>query len=58
LFAGVVTVSALLFVSLPRFQLQKQPFLERFIVRKAKTGFSDSIKYNEVTDISRTQAWR
>jgi transglutaminase-like putative cysteine protease len=51
LFAGLVTVSALLFFSLPRFQLQNSLFLERFIVRKARTGFSDSIKYNEITDI-------
>ena len=51
LFVGVVGVSALLFVMIPRFQLENSLFLERFIVRKARTGFSDSIKFGDVTEI-------
>lgn len=56
LFAGVVAVSALLFVMIPRFQLENSLFLERFIVRKARTGFSDSIKYGDVTEIQQDNA--
>lgn len=51
LFAGVVGVSALLFLAIPRFQLENSLFLERFMSRKARTGFSDSIKFGDVTDI-------
>ncbi len=51
LFAGVVAVSAVLFLLIPRFQLENGMFLDRFITKKARTGFSDSIKFGEVTDI-------
>ncbi len=51
LFAGVVMVSALLFVSIPRFQIESSLFLERFASKKAKTGFNDSIKFGDVTEI-------
>ncbi|MEO7411990.1 MAG: transglutaminaseTgpA domain-containing protein [Opitutaceae bacterium] len=56
LFVGVVGVSTLLFVLIPRFQLQNSLFLERFIVRKARTGFSDSIKFGDVTEIQQDAA--
>ncbi|MEO6568972.1 MAG: DUF3488 and transglutaminase-like domain-containing protein, partial [Opitutaceae bacterium] len=51
LFVGVVGVSTLLFVLIPRFQLENSLFLERFVVRKARTGFSDTIKFGDVTEI-------
>jgi transglutaminase-like putative cysteine protease len=51
LFVGVVAVSGLLFLAIPRFQLENSLFLERFITRKAKTGFSDSIKFGDITEI-------
>jgi len=51
LFVGVVAVSGLLFLAIPRFQLENSLFLERFITRKAKTGFNDSIKFGDVTEI-------
>jgi transglutaminase-like putative cysteine protease len=44
-------VSGLLFLAIPRFQLENSLFLERFITRKAKTGFSDSIKFGDITEI-------
>lgn len=56
LFAGVVGVSALLFLAIPRFQLENSLFLERFMTRKARTGFSDSIKFGDVTDIQQDDA--
>ncbi len=51
LFAGVVAVSALLFLAIPRFQLENSLFLERFIAKKARSGFNDSIKFGDVTEI-------
>jgi len=51
LFVGVVGVSALLFLAIPRFQLENSMFLDRFISKKARTGFSDSISFGDVTEI-------
>jgi transglutaminase-like putative cysteine protease len=51
LFVGVVAVSALLFLAIPRFQLENSLFLDRYISKKARTGFSDSIKFGDVTEI-------
>jgi protein-glutamine gamma-glutamyltransferase len=51
LFVGVVGISGLLFLAIPRFQLENSLFLERFITRKAKTGFSDSIRFGDITEI-------
>ena len=51
LFLGVVAVSGLLFLAIPRFQLENSLFLERFVTRKARTGFSDSIKFGDITEI-------
>jgi len=51
LFIGVVAVSALLFMAIPRFQLENSFFLDRFITKKSRTGFSDSIRFGDVIDI-------
>jgi protein-glutamine gamma-glutamyltransferase len=51
LFVGVVGVSALLFLVIPRFQLDNGMFLDRFITRKARTGFTDAIRFGDVTQI-------
>ena len=51
LFAGVVAISALLFLAIPRFQMENSLFLERFIAKKARSGFNDSIKFGDVTEI-------
>lgn len=51
LFLGVIAVSGLLFLLIPRFQLDNGMFLDRFITRKARTGFSDTIKVGDVTEI-------
>lgn len=51
LFLGVIATTALLFVSIPRFQLDNGMFLERFITTKARTGFSDTIHFGDVTAI-------
>jgi transglutaminase-like putative cysteine protease len=51
LFAALVAVSALLFLAIPRFQLENSFFLERFITKKARTGFSDTVRFGDVTEI-------
>ena len=51
LFLGVVGVSALLFLAIPRFQLENSLFLERFASKKARTGFNETIRFGDVTEI-------
>jgi transglutaminase-like putative cysteine protease len=51
LFAGVVALSAVLFLAIPRFQLENSLFLDRFITKKSKTGFSDVIRFGDVSEI-------
>jgi len=51
LFAGVVAVTALLFLAIPRFQLENSLFLDRFVTKKARSGFTESIRFGEVTEI-------
>lgn len=51
LFGGVVIVSGLLFLAIPRFELSNSFFLDRLISRQTRTGFSDEIRFGEVTDI-------
>jgi transglutaminase-like putative cysteine protease len=52
LFLGVVVLSGLLFLAIPRFQLENSLFLERFVFKKAMTGFNDSIKFGDITEIT------
>ena len=51
LFAGVVILSGLLFLAIPRFQLESGMFLDRLISKKARSGFSDTIRFGDVTEI-------
>jgi transglutaminase-like putative cysteine protease len=51
LFLGVVAVSALLFVAVPRFQIDSGLFWGRLHTVKSRTGFSDTIHLDDVVDI-------
>jgi protein-glutamine gamma-glutamyltransferase len=51
LFGGVVALSALLFFALPRFDLGNSFFLDNMITKQSKTGFSESVRFGDVTDI-------
>lgn len=51
LFVGVVAVSALLFLAIPRFQIESSMFLDRLISKKSKSGFTDTIRFGDVTEI-------
>jgi len=51
LFAGVVGLSAVLFLALPRFEISNDFFLDRLISKSTRTGFSDTVNFQEVVDI-------
>jgi hypothetical protein len=51
LFAGLVVLSAILFMAIPRFQFDSGLFLDRLMTKKSYTGFSDTLKFDGVTDI-------
>ncbi len=51
LFVGVVMLSGLLFLAIPRFELNNSLFIDRLINRQTRTGFSDEIRFGEVTEI-------
>ena len=53
LFSGVVGLSVVLFMAIPRFELGNSLFLDRMISRKAKSGFSENIQFSDVVDIQR-----
>ncbi|HEY0969231.1 MAG TPA: DUF3488 and transglutaminase-like domain-containing protein [Opitutaceae bacterium] len=55
LFAGVVVLSGLLFLAIPRFELNNSLFIDRLINRQTRTGFSDEIKFGEVTEIQQDE---
>ncbi|HYP17199.1 MAG TPA: DUF3488 and transglutaminase-like domain-containing protein, partial [Opitutus sp.] len=52
LFAGLVGLSVVLFLAIPRFQLEISFFLERFISKKSKSGFNETIRFGDVTEIT------
>ena len=51
LVAAVLGLSAGLFLALPRFQWENSLFLDRYVAKKARSGFSDSIKFGDVSEI-------
>jgi transglutaminase-like putative cysteine protease len=56
LFAAVVAMSGLLFLIIPRFEMASGFFLDRYITRKSRTGFTDTVKFGEVTELSRDES--
>ncbi len=51
LFGGVVGLSAVLFMALPRFEISNDFFLDRLITKSTRTGFSDTVNFQEVVNI-------
>jgi len=51
LFAGLVALSAMLFMAIPRFQIESGLFLDRLMTKKSYTGFTDTLKFDDVTNI-------
>lgn len=53
LFVLVVAFSALLFMVIPRFDVGSGFFLDKYITRKTRTGFSETVKFGEVSELVR-----
>jgi transglutaminase-like putative cysteine protease len=53
LFTAVVVMSGLLFMIIPRFEVASGFFLDRYITRKSRSGFTDTVKFGDVTDLAR-----
>ncbi len=56
LFAMVVVMSAVLFMVIPRFELATGFFLERYITRKSRTGFTETVKFGDVSELIRDES--
>ncbi|PTY03219.1 hypothetical protein DB347_22335 [Opitutaceae bacterium EW11] len=56
LFASLVGVSAGLFLAIPRFQLESSLFLDRWMNRRSVTGFTDTLRFGEVSDIQNDES--
>ncbi|SDS39412.1 DUF3488 and transglutaminase-like domain-containing protein [Opitutus sp. GAS368] len=56
LFAAVVAMSGLLFLIIPRFELATGFFLDRYITRKSRTGFTDTVKFGDVSELIRDES--
>ncbi|MBC8010316.1 MAG: DUF3488 domain-containing protein, partial [Burkholderiales bacterium] len=52
LFAGVVGLSVVLFLALPRVEITNSFFLDKLITKKTRTGFSEDVRFGEVVDIA------
>lgn len=53
LFAVVVGLSAGLFLLIPRFEIGGGFFLDRYITRRSRTGFSETVRFGDVTELVR-----
>ncbi len=53
LFVAVVGVSALLFLVIPRFEIATGFFLDRYITRKSRTGFTETVRFGDVSELVR-----
>ncbi len=53
LFTAVVVMSGLLFLVIPRFEMASGFFLDRYITRKSRSGFSDTVRFGDVTELMR-----
>ncbi len=52
LFGGLVALSSVFFILLPRFDLEGSLFFDHLMQGKARTGFTDEVKLGDVTDIT------
>ena len=56
LFVLVIGFSALLFVIIPRFELATGFFLDKYITRKSRTGFTDTVRFGDVSELIRDES--
>ena len=55
LFVLVVGFSALIFLIIPRFEIASNFFLEKYITRKSRTGFTETLKFGDVAELIRDE---
>ncbi len=53
LFTLVVGMSAVLFMVIPRFEIATGFFLDRYITRKSRTGFTETVRFGDVSELVR-----
>jgi hypothetical protein len=51
LFGGVVGLTVVLFLAIPRFEISNSLFIDQLTSRKALTGFTDNVRFGDVTSI-------
>ena len=56
LFLMVVAMSGVLFLVIPRFELASGFFLDRYITRKSRTGFTDVVKFGSVSELIKDES--
>jgi transglutaminase-like putative cysteine protease len=56
LFTAVVVMSGLLFLVIPRFEFATGFFLDRYITRKSRTGFTEVVRFGEVGELVRDES--
>ncbi|MBI2813406.1 MAG: DUF3488 domain-containing protein [Opitutae bacterium] len=56
LFVTVVAMSGLLFLIIPRFELATGFFLDRYITRKSRTGFTETVRFGSVSELIRDES--
>lgn len=56
LFAGLVALAGLLFLAIPRFQMDSTLFLDRWLNKRSISGFSDTLRFGEVSDIQKDES--
>ncbi len=52
----VVAFSAMLFLLIPRFELASGFFLDKYITRKARTGFNETVRFGDVGELVRDES--
>jgi transglutaminase-like putative cysteine protease len=56
LFATVVALSGLLFIFIPRFELATGFFLDKYITRRSRTGFTETVRFGDVSELIRDES--
>ncbi len=56
LFSGVVALSALLFLMIPRFELGTNFFMDYMLSGRSKSGFSETVSFGDVVDIQQDRS--
>ncbi len=56
LFSSVVVLAAVLFMAIPRYQLQSSMFLDRMMPGKSVSGFTDTLRFGDVSDLQKDES--